>query len=862
MGNLKNVWVLLVLFTLLTSCDSTKDTFINRNYHNITAEFNGLFNARNRLNEGINKLESKNEDNYKLVLPILILGDDKSARTIYPLMDEAIKKASYVIQRHKISKYISDSYLVIGKAYFYKRDYYSAIQSFQLIYNKYPDTKQQLEASIWLLRSYIQIDRKVKIESIYNIVRSKEDYPKKMREDLATTFAIYFMRKGNYGRASEELKLAARHTRKKDHKTRYLFIAAQLLEIQGKNNQAIDAYQNVVRKNPPYEMAFNAKIKQASLIQGANKRSEKEVVKQLNDLLNDDKNIEYRDQIYFALGNIEYANNRFETASNFYKESVANSTSNSEQKAQAYNKLADISYSVNKNYQNAFNYYDSALNAYPKTYEKIDELRQKRNSLELVVINENIVSREDSLQRIAQMDPKSREKFLENLIQEARDKKEREKDDLRNQPSTPSVNNNNQSINQTPTSAQSWYFSNPAAIGSGFSEFKAKWGNRTLEDNWRRSTKSQNNLAQNTGKVLNLNDPDAARKELLEGLPMNKEKMDRSDSMIKNALFELGNVYRFELADIDKAIESFEDLASRKSKNPFLIDAYFNLYQLYSQIGNSDLANKYKNQLLAEYPESVYANLIRDPNYYTKAGANKTERLYESAYNDYKNGFYRSVVTQYNQAYGEDPTNQHIPKFLFLKALAAGGNGDEGQMQKDLSLLINTFPDSEIRPNAEELLAKLKNKNTPRVPTNPIVNIPEVKNPWDSFYAESKGKPFYFMLLLKSDEADVSALKTVFSDFNRTYFKLGKLKVSNRLINDSTQVILVKQFDDKNKSIDYLETLTEEIIKKAYPDKLLYDKLIISSDNYISLIKSRDLALYELYYNSELKKQMPQNGPK
>jgi hypothetical protein len=286
------------------------------------------------------------------------------------------------------------------------------------------------------------------------------------------------------------------------------------------------------------------------------------------------------------------------------------------------------------------------------------------------------------------------------------------------------------------------------------------------------------------------------------------------------------------------------------------------LYQLYSQIGNSDLANKYKNQLLAEYPESVYANLIRDPNYYTKAGANKTERLYESAYNDYKNGFYRSVITQYNQAYGEDPTNQHIPKFLFLKALADGGNGDEGQMQKDLSLLINTFPDSEIRPNAEELLAKLKNKNTPRVPTPPIVNIPEVKNPWDSFYAESKGKPFYFMLLLKSDEADVSALKTVLSDFNRTYFKLGKLKVSNRLINDSTQVILVKQFDDKNKSIDYLETLTEEIIKKAYPDKLLYDKLIISSDNYISLIKSRDIALYELYYNSELKKQMPQNGPK
>ena len=156
--------LLLLMLLLINSCSTKKKSWVNRQYHNTTAKYNGYFNGKESLKSGIRKIHVNHKDDYTSILPIYKEVNLKNSNT-QSYMDKAIKKGSVVIQRHSMKirgkeycKWIDDSYLLVGKAYFYKGEFQEAIKTFTFIIEEYKKNEIRFYATLWLIRSHLELE--------------------------------------------------------------------------------------------------------------------------------------------------------------------------------------------------------------------------------------------------------------------------------------------------------------------------------------------------------------------------------------------------------------------------------------------------------------------------------------------------------------------------------------------------------------------------------------------------------------------------------------------------------------------------------------------------------------------------------
>ncbi len=433
----RNSFLLLLVGALaLSACSTKKNTFVTRSYHNINSKFNGLFYAKENLRAGKLKLEKGHIDNYTEVLTIYRHGDERLAQSIYPEMDKAIEKASKVIQRHSIylkkkeyCKWIDDAYLLIGKANFYKKDFPKAIEMFEYVAKEFKESDIRHEAKLWLYKTYVEQERYDKANHIYTLIEQEdsEEMPEEILLEAKKVRAFKLMRQNDQGKATEYIKEVIEGTKKKRSRARLTFILAQL--SQNKNNffRATDLYDEVINISPDYEMVFNAKLNKAMCSLGDSDDFDK-VISPLKKMLNDDKNKEFKDKIYFVLAEIYKEKGDMPTAIENYKLSISSSVGDKNQQAMSYLALAEYYYD-RPNYQLSKCYYDSTISVLAKTYGNYDEVHHRKVNLKGLVKNLNIIAMEDSLLRFAMMSPKKRDLIIQGLISDAVAAEEKKKED-------------------------------------------------------------------------------------------------------------------------------------------------------------------------------------------------------------------------------------------------------------------------------------------------------------------------------------------------------------------------------------------------------------------------------------------------
>ncbi|NNF02781.1 MAG: hypothetical protein HKN22_08855 [Bacteroidia bacterium] len=344
-----SILALIVLsLAVVSGCSTKKSTIITRTYHNVTAHYNGYFNAREKVKAGAKKLDASTKDNYDRLLKVFKYGDKAAAKSVYPEMDLAIKKASVVIDRHSIyiddkehCAWIDDNFFLIGQAQFYKQDYWTAIETLKYVSAEYQDDPIRYKALVWLMKAYIELGKMPDTEYLIDFLRSRKDLERKVAEEFAATTAHYHIQLQEYEKAAEELSKALAISKKKKNKIRYTYIIAQLYQELNDYTNAFTYYNKVLKLNPPYEIAFNAKINRARSFDVNNADGEA-VKKELYKMLKDDKNKDYLGQIYYALAGIAQNEGKEKDAINFYRLSIKNSETNSNQKAISYLELADI----------------------------------------------------------------------------------------------------------------------------------------------------------------------------------------------------------------------------------------------------------------------------------------------------------------------------------------------------------------------------------------------------------------------------------------------------------------------------------------------------------------------------------------
>lgn len=875
---------LFILVMFFAGCSTKKNTPITRTYHNITSRWNILFNGKESFKNGVRKVNENFKDDYSRVLPVFKFGDPEVNQVASSDMERTLKKASKLISMHSITvkpelksnkpltaeekefydqkefnKWVDDNYLLIGKAHFYNGDYNLAKENFRFMFREFPNKETLYDAKIWLARTYQENNEFRDANAILSELEYDTDVPKRLKKDLYTTLADYHLKLDNYEKGANYLEKALDHTKDKENKIRYTFILAQVNDRLENYNTASRLFRNVIKMNPPYEMAFQAKINRAlafrSTAGGAGN-----IKNELRKMLKDDKNIEFQDQIYYALGEIEHKQGNMDKAMEYYQQSIRASVDNIDQKARSFLTVADIQYD-RQQYLDAQAYYDSAVSVIDNSYPNYEDIFTRSTSLTKLADHVNTFQLQDSVLKLSVLPENELMAVIDGIIEDVKEEErltqileqERLEDErLARQMAM----ENRMSLNDQ---GSSWYFYNQNTKSSGESEFIAKWGNRKLEDHWRRKNKSSSSyepLADSEEDEGTIEEVKSAKDTLsnksrqyyLVDIPFTDSAKTASHEKIKNALFNMGLIYRTDLEDYDQAIESFEELIERYPQTEYELPSYYNLHDLYKELNKPMLSQAYKNKILAEYPDSKFALIISDPDYAKRLEEeeNKVNRYYEQIYKQYRNGRYHEVLTATTKAMAEFDGHELEPQFAYLRAMAVGFTQPKSNLKTELQEFINNYPSSELVNSAKSTLKFMTEGS------QEILLEEEKKKIAKVDYLQPIDNEQHLVILVTDKKADVNQLVFNIITFNLDNYDQQNLLTEQEELTESENVVLVKQFKSKQEAGNYFTALLkyEELFKDV--DERLVKPVVISIKNY-KLMKDNKAPesyypFYEQYY--------------
>lgn len=867
----KYTFILIFIIPFLWSCKTNKNTFIHRGYHNLTARFNGYYYATESIKEGEFNIRTAYKYDYDRLLPVFLVPDNATAKTTFPDFDKAIKKSSNCIQRHTIKdkkgneiptagKWIDNNWNVIGISQFYKREFFSGIESFEYVIRTYK-SKDKYKAMVWLARSYNEIGAPSQAEPIIGLLKDDKNISKYAKKELPAVQAQYFIQRGMFEEAKQSLLKAIKNKPKKSDKARYSFILAQLYEERKENKNAIAYYQKTISAKPDYELIFNARMKQARLYE-ANSANIKKVKKDLMAMTYDIKNKEYLDVIYYTLGEIYEKEKDEKQAIANYKLSISNSTQNPKQKALSYLKLGEINFEQT-NYTASGAYYDSCMITLPKDYKDYDAINRRKTTLETLVGYIKTIQREDSLQRIAKMSEADRDKFIAKMMAKIEADEEKKKEELEalknNTPTTNAVPNNGMP-NLGGGAKGDWYFYNPNLVAFGVNDFIKKFGNRKLEDNWRRSQKG----ASFDGGVIS-NDPnekeaDAAVKKnktsnakskefYLADLPLDDSLIKKSNVKIIDAYYNLASTYKEELNNNKKAIATYEELNKRYETNKYKVATYYQLYRIYVSTRNQSQADYYKNKLINEFPESEYAQILKNPNYQAEKNSQKgeVELFYTETYNQYATSNYSSAYNRCVESESKFGKNDFSGRFAFIKAMCLGKTKGMDTLEIALKKMQVLYPKEPVTKQAQDILEVLYNIKHP----NDGASSNTQKT--DTFTLDMNA-PHFVIAVCPDDPAIANTFKSSLADFNTNFYSTANLSVTSSLFGSAEQISICKTFKNAEDAKEYLMNLSKDkAVFTAKVKRELFTLMVISADNLPKLYKKKQLGYYKPFYDDHYK---------
>lgn len=865
---------------------------MSRNYQALNTRFNVYFNGYTSYNEGIRNIQKANKEDYSSVIPMYPISHHSNANSATSNMDQTIEKCRKAIKLHSIkvkpqkdykkanlpeyklwysqqefNPALNEAWLLLAKAEFHKGDFLGSVGTFSYIVRHYATDKDiESTCQLWIARSYGEMGWIYEAEQVLSKIN--QDNLRKSNIGLfASVNADLLLKKHQYKEAIPFLELAFSKESDNVQKQRFGYILAQLYHLSGDDKAAYSSYSKVIKSNPPYEMDFNARISRAQLDQG----NILNIQKELKSMLKNRSNKDYLDQLYYALGNTYLHHGDTIKAIENFKLSSEKSTRKGIDKALTLITVGDIYYNK-RNYVKAQPCYDEAGKIITNENDNYARVTRRGEMLSELVTQNDIVILQDSLQRLAALPESKRidvvNKVIEKLIADekaAADKVLKDKQ-LTNQ----NIDDNFANlppIGGNPGQPGDWYFYNSDAMRNGQTEFVKKWGNRKLEDNWRRTSKStslfaedntiQKNAKDSTDTISKSNDVLNNKKPefYLRQIPVTSSQIAKSTVEIGNALFNMGLIYKDKIVDIPMAINTFKEFIRRFPADERVADAYFYIYLMQTKNENQSEANLYRTKLITEFPNSKYQKILSLPNYTERLEQMYKEQdsIYNLTYKAYNESDFGTVFKQVAYIKQNYPLSTLMPKFLFLNALSIGKKETPQLFKAALDSLVANYPQSDVSAMAKDILALMKQGQEAKTGTSSgsllsrreestKTEINEISQ--QQFSAEKQSK--HRLLLISSlNKANMNKLLYNIASFNFSRFMIKDFDLVISKLDTAQNVLSITNFESYDEANWYVNTLkTDEVLTKLLND-FQVQKVIISEENY-ALVKT-GLTLKDYY---------------
>ena len=752
------------IIAILLACSTKKDNFVNRKWHSVNTEYNVLYNGDVALQKGIADVKATYSDNFWEVLPLERMqiteeeqkpGDTKNAN-----FERAETKATKAIQKHSMNiggfeknNQIDESYLMLGKSRYYEHRYLPAMEAFNYILYKYPNSNNVYQAQVW--REKVNLKLENEQLAIKNLNRTLKGQRVKGQDlaDIHSVLAQAYITTNVLDTAIASIKISKKETKLKEEKARYTFILAQLYEKLNYKDSAFVAYQEVIdmKRKSPRNYTIYSHLKQSTQFDfeiGDTITFHKKIDKLLENI----ENKRFRDAIHHQRANFYNKKGNDKLAISYYNKSLRNMSTDRYLGSLNYRNISDIHYR-NKNFHASKKYLDSTLIHLSEKSKEFKPLKKKLEILTDVVKYQDIISQADSVIMVSRMSSSEKIKYYQDYIDKLKisdsitAKKQIDNIGVVNQNpksemfSTDNPNENmlmppgagfppgvkspgkmgvieppltkNQTIDipiNTSGLQSSFYFYNPATVAQGKINFKKKWGERKLGNNWKTITTSNENSIDdiNTDEVIEEEvknvqtslEPKYTTAFYIDKLPKDSKVLDSLNIEANHARFQLGSIFKEKLKENKLAITPFEDILVNKPESKLILPTYYNLYQLYSS-ENGEKASVYKQKILSEYPESRYASAFNN----TAINADITaDSEFNALYAKIEKGLFREANSEIDALLKKYDGDELNAKFDVLKAKISARLFGLSAYKMALQKVVKNYPKGEETQKIESIL--------------------------------------------------------------------------------------------------------------------------------------------------------------
>ena len=899
---------------LLASCSTEKNTSRSRWWHSFNARYNTYYNGSVAYIDASLEKENGNKDNFTEMIPMYTVGNKKSRELGKANYDKAIEKCEKAIKLHSITKrpewtksrrkterdiewlsrkeynpFLWKAWMLMGRSQFYQGAFDEAASTFSYMCRLYA-TQPAIygRARAWLAKSYIEQDWLYDAEDVIRNMQ-RDSIHWRAQKEWDFTYADYYIHTGDYDKAIPYLKKSIDHEMRKKQKARLCFLLGQIYAATGKNAEAYKAFKSVVRKNPPYELEFNARIAMTEVM-GASQA--KKMVGKLKRMAASDKNKDYLDQVYYAIGNIYLAQKDTLKAISNYEKGNKKATRSGIEKGVLLLKLGDLYWQQEK-FSDAQRCYGEAIGLLDKDRKDYEQLSARSKVLDELVPYTDAIHLQDSLQALAKMSEKDRNAAIDRVIAELKrqEKEQKRLEDEKNAQQTmqrngATGNRNNTNRNNTAQTQQNnrqnavWYFYNAMAVQQGKQAFEKLWGKRENTDNWQRVNKTvvgnlngdaemelteeqkdsiaKAELAQDSLEQLKdsaQNDPHK-REYYLAQIPFTEEQVATSNLTIMDGLYNSGVIFKDKLDNLDLSKKQFTRLETQYPDFEQKADMYYHLFLLYSRLGQHDVAAGYVEKLKAEYPENQWAILLTDPYFKENAqfGVHIEDSLYAATYDAFKADRLSEAKANAQISATRFPLGENRDKFLFIGGLAKLNDGDSKGCVEDMKAVVEKFPQSKLAEMAGMIvngvnagkplhgarfdLGDVWTRRTAVLADSDSINA-------KTFDAE-RNTEFVFMLAYVPDSVDENKLLYQMAKVNFTHYVVRNFDLAIEDANGLRRMV-VRGFRNYDEALQYARGLAEQ----AGLQQLLSGcKAIVISDKNLPLLGTNfSYADYQNFYD-------------
>lgn len=824
-------------------CSVKKDKFINRNWHALNTKFNTLYNGSLAFEEGREELRSSYRDNFWQVLPIerLEVTDEVKldSENNNPNFERAEEKATKAIQRHSMNidyeernPQTDEAFLLLGKARYFDQRYIPALEAFNYILKNYDESNKLNEATIWREKTNMRLDNpELAIKNLKRLfkfeVLKDQEYA-----DANAVMAQSYLNLNAPDTAIQKLKMAQGYTKKTEEKGRYLFIIGQLYNQLGFKDSANYAFDKVIALNrrSPRVYMINAHLKK---IQNTDITEENRefLLEYLTELEENRENRPFLGKIYRELANYHLTLGADSLALAYYNKSIQNADGERELNARNYETLADYYFDDNE-YKIAGAYYDSTLTNLSENTKKYRRTKKRLDNLEDVIRYEDIVQHADSVIALFEMPEEEKKTYFEDFVAELKAKQQAQEQEKEVKRETGFAN-----FRRTQAGRENqgkFYFYNITSLGYGKTEFRTRWGDRKLADDWRWSNKQRVEISEATGEdteTQNTPDQEVAEEDkfspefYLKQIPTDVAVIDSLREERNFANYQLGLIYKEKFKENGLAAQKLETVLASNPIDRLILPSKYQLYKIYQETEGYQ-ADDMRQDIIKNHRDSRYAEILLNPDAFLNKDEESPELKYQELFKQYKDQQYLLVITQSQEYINQFTGDKVVPKFELLKANAVGRLQGFEAFKEALNYVALNYPNKAEGKKAESIIAD---------------QLPKLASKEFSLDSISEGTKnwkvvFTFKRILDSKaEALKEELQKVIKDLRY------KNVISKDIYDLETEFVVVHGFKGRDFALGFAE-----LIKNNKDYRIKDENFVISSENYQIIQVHKSLNDYQL----------------